>query len=47
MLKLRKGDIQYETLLSRLHEIVQRIESSQAGKAPLVDIFYLLGVSQL
>ena len=35
MLKLRKDDEQYKTLLSRLREIVQNIERTQAGKISL------------
>ena len=36
MLKLRRDDMQYEALLSRLREMVQTIESNQAGKTTLV-----------
>ena len=35
MLKLRKGDVHYETLLHRLREIIQGIESGQAGRISL------------
>ena len=32
MLKLKRDDVQYETLLNRLREIIQKIERAQAGK---------------
>ena len=35
MLKLRRGDVHYKTLLRRLREIVQSAESGQAGETSL------------